>query len=220
MKYEQLKKIAEQHSAVKTKAFSQNTYINGTQLLDIAIQDGACRALSAAFLVRNFSRAKLEDKSDDPDMLAFGKKNFFEAFHTTYKQSDADQVRFEKIATVQKAYAKEGAITEQESLDAAKSSVAVLSNRMLQYVTSKPALVCEERKAVDDSILPDKVGYWLLSSGGHMMAVAQRSDKKAKFFDPNAGLATFGNTADLRSFLSDYFKSANYNQVNFIEFKC
>jgi hypothetical protein len=223
MKFNELDSIAHKHNVLKTKSFSQNTYINGTELLNPAIQNGACRALSAAFLVRNFSRAAMKSGEDDTDQyMVFGPKKFFEAFHTRWTQSDEDKKRFDKIATVQTAYAKQGKMEEHESIDAAKKSVAALSNRMLQYVTYRPAITHGGAEVVGPNILPDAVGYWLLSSGGHMMAVAIRKDgnTKAKFFDPNAGLATFGDTGHLRAFLGDYFKAAKYDQINFIEFKC
>jgi hypothetical protein len=223
MKFPALDAIARKHNVLKTKSFDQNTYINGTELLNPAIQDGACRALSAAFLVRNFRRATMKGGDDDADQyLVFGGKKFFQAFHERFKQSDPDKARFDRIGEVQTAYGKQGRMEEQESIDAAKNSVSALSNKMLQYVTYKPAITYGDAEIVGPQILPDAAGYWLLSAGCHMMAVAVRKDgkNKAKFFDPNAGLATFGNTADLRSFLGDYFKTAKYDQINFIEFKC
>jgi len=229
MGYKDLEPIALKHKVFTVKPFDQRAYISSFPF-DKDVQDGVCRALSAAFLVRNFSRAasKEDDALVDLDVSVFGDKKFFEAFHhpklnsPVKQQSQKDKERWDKIATVQKEYMKKD-MSEQESIDAARKSVNALSNRMLQYELHATAITYGEGPAVNVKNMPDETGYWLLSAGGHMMAVVIRKGgiiTKAKFFDPNAGLATFVDVGNLRSFLDDYLRAANYQHTNLIRFKC
>ncbi len=212
---------------VKIKKFEQLPYIC-TQPFDQDVQNGVCRALASAYLWRNFSRActNWEDSlgGEALDDLTFGDtagpNKFFVAFHYPGTQSETDEARWTKISGVQKRFAKAGPISEDDVIVAAKNTVGSLTNKMLQY--SEHKVVNPSGKGVTAQVLPAEKGYWLISTGGHMMAAVIREklvDLKLKFFDPNSGQAVFADVDQFRRFLTEYLMACGYGQVTFIRFR-
>jgi hypothetical protein len=228
--YERFKELADDHKATKTTPFSQNSYINA-QSFDRRVQNGVCRALSAAYIFRNFLGAvrKFQDGHDLDDFvvqtidITFGTRKFFDAFHhDPYEQSEKDKGRWNVIRNVHARYRKEGQISKDDVVYAAQQTVAELSRKMLQFESEKS--VCVYGRGLTGDVLPDQVGYWLISVGSHMMAVVIRNVCfEAKFFDPNYGHAKFAGIEcvdQIRGFLNTYFKELNYDTVLFMRFRC
>lgn len=226
MNYAGLETIAKNHGAVKTKKFEQVWYL-ASHDFDADVQDGVCRALSAAYLARNFTRAIMNfeaggtnDFDDIEKSAKYGDKTFFAALHSEGQQSEKDKSRFQTISALQKRYKKPGLITAEELIEAARKTMASVSAGMLHYVGySEYGVGSVER---DPPIPKTGESYWMLSVGEHMMAAVVR-DKllgtKAKFFDPNAGQAVFAEVGQLIAFLKEYLAKAKYTVCFFIQYK-
>ena len=228
--YSQFQELVQTYRG-QAKQFEQGAYL-AMNRFDAEVQDGVCRGLSAAYILRNFLRGlKSEDtdrgfelNSEDLDEH-FGRLKFFTAFRSHDPESQKpvgargpkDENRFEKIALVQKKYAKGGELQETDLIDAANKTVAALSEGNMRYKEHAPVITFGAgfRKQLF-AVTP---GYWLISSGKHMMAACTRNfGLKAKFFDPNRGQARFGGAEDLAPFLQAYLDDQGYQMCFLIRY--
>lgn len=223
MTYNDLVTVANKHHVVSTKEFSQFFYIS--RFPKSSVEDGMCRALSAAFVYQNYVAAvnKLEDPGKiDPNLITTNKREgFFKQFVSAFgAPSTGEADRFHQHANLQRKYRQEGRLTEGDLINAAKQTLEELSDNHLQG--EQHQTVCYYGRGVTETALPDRHGYYLISTGQHMMAVVCRDSlqgPRIKFFDPNAGQAIFDNVDNARSFLTEYFSEGNYDPAFFIPFK-
>lgn len=210
------------------KAFSQTTWMTRVcddfgKLLDV--RNGICRALSAAYLVRNHTRQAEKDDDFLPDIdrdviRRFGPKNFFTAFDDSKPsglQGASDKTRFDKMHTAQTRFSRDGPFSREEAVEAAVKTVKLLSNGLMKK--TRDWSVLHISKGVDAAAIQSP-GFWYMSAGKHAMAAVFRHPK-AKFFDPNYGQIVFdsdGSAATLARFMTAYFRDQGYDQIEMIQF--
>ena len=218
------KSLAELYRA-KCTLFEQKNWIMAFPYK--GVDNGVCRALSAAYLLRNFTRALQNfEHSDiqfegnwiteeqDNYLKYYGPKNFFQSFKPALnarnifdrQSTSMDEKRFSNITKLQKKHQEKDVtrqlITKKELIDSVINTVADVTNKRLVYENTHE---CAGNKIQSSFLeLPSLMNeqYWMISIGGHAMALVSRSKdfgtkKVWKFFDPNLGQAVFNNHGNI-----------------------
>lgn len=228
MKFEDFKKMAESCGG-SAKDFKQSFYIKRFGSPPEVV-NGVCRALSVAYLVKNYSKAvgkQPDTDSDfvDPDMSRdLQVRKFFESFlfarmgnptasgPLASEDLDLHRRRFTWIGWVQyntRRPHKARSIQEANDMEVASvcGAMSKIGGAMMQHKGQTRFSIPEEKASTAQ--FPDGQGFWFINVGAHAVAVCFRSQEsggKAKFFDPNNGQVTFSTYEECRNFMNVFMR--------------
>lgn len=173
-------------------------------------QGGVCRALSVAYILSH--RLK---KYPNPK---FGQKTYFQAFINNAGQhpDNAKLKAFLAICRAQlKFIAQNGQADENTGKNAAVANVKAVCPGELIYASDCWIINgAYSGHGVNPFVTS---GYWLISAGVHMTALAVDNDGlTSHYFDPNKGDAKFAQGA--AGFVAAWFAKQKWSQTRFIQF--